>query len=255
METLSVQKMTSKLTAGNSYLHHNSCHYPKWTQNIPKGQFCQLRQNCTRDTDYIKQSTILKRTFLDKQYPEALVDQAYEIYLKGKPLKPVRELEDHSTRFITTFHFQYKKMEKISENHWNILQKDLHLKTILPEHPRVTYRRAPNLRNKIAPSKFKPMLVSPNITILIPLVGMYQGHKALCKTCKFIQHGKKFFSTKDKTYQLKEFHNCSSDFVVYELTCPCGLIYVGRSIRALRQRFGEHRRLIEVGEEQHSVTR
>lgn len=76
---------------------------------------------------------------------------------------------------------------------------------------------------------------------------MYQCRKALCKTCKFVQHGQKSFSTKGKTHLLKEFYNCSSDYVVYDLTCPCGLIYVGRTIQALRQRFSEHRRFIEDG--------
>lgn len=91
--------------------------------------------------------------------------------------------------------------------------------------------------------------------VLIPLVGKYQCHKALCKTCKFVQHGKKSFSTKGKTYQLKDFFNSSSDFVIYGLTCPCGLIYVGSTIRALRTRFGDHRRLIEGGTDPHTVPR
>lgn len=46
---------------------------------------------------------------------------------------------------------------------------------------------------------------------------------------------------------LKDFYNCYSDFVIYGLTCPCSLLYVGRTIRALPTRFGEHRRSIEGG--------
>lgn len=84
---------------------------------------------------------------------------------------------------------------------------------------------------------------------------MYQCRKTLCKTCKFVRHGQKAFSTKGKTYLLKDFFNCSSNFVVYGLTCPCGLIYVGHTVRALRTRFGEHRRLIEGGTDPHSGPR
>lgn len=82
---------------------------------------------------------------------------------------------------------------------------------------------------------------------------MYQCKKALCKTCSFVQHGKKSFSSKGKTYLIDHFYNCSSDFVVYGLTYPCGLIYVGRTICPLRQQFGQHRRLIEGGKDMHSV--
>lgn len=185
----------------------------------------------------MEQSVALKRNFLDKQYSEQLVDQTYEFYLKGKPPKTVQTPGDHSTRFMTAFYYQYRKMERILTNHWNILQ-DPHLLTILPEHTRVTYRKAPNLKNKIALSKLKSINTKPSPLVLIPLVGMYQCRKALCKTCHFIQHDKKSFCCKGKTYQLDNFYNCSSDFVVYGLTCPCGLIYVGCTIRPLRQRFG-----------------
>lgn len=52
-----------------------------------------------------------------------------------------------------------------------------------------------------------------------------------------------------KTYHLGEFYSCSPEFVIYCLTCPCGLLYVGRTVQTLRKRFGEHRRSIEEGAE------
>lgn len=146
-------------------------------------------------------------------------------------------------------------MENILQKHWNILQQDPLLKTILPNIPRITYRKAPSLKNKIAPSKFPSDHIITNPTQLIPLVGMFQCKKIRCKTCSFVQHGKKSFVSKGKTYLLDQFYNCSSEFVVYGLKCPCGLIYVGRTICPLRQRFGQHRRLIEGGKDLHSVPR
>lgn len=82
-----IAKNHTKPTAGNSFLHYRSCHYPKWTNNIPRGQFCRLRQNCTLDTDYDTQSILLKKKFADKEYPKELVDQACDLYSKGKPTK------------------------------------------------------------------------------------------------------------------------------------------------------------------------
>ena len=71
----------------------------------------------------------------------------------------------------------------------------------------------------------------------------------------FVEHGQKQFTSKGKIYTFKEFYNCGSDFVIYALACPCNLLYVGRTIRPLRQRFGEHRRKIEAGKDKHSVPR
>ncbi|CAH2274651.1 Hypothetical predicted protein, partial [Pelobates cultripes] len=33
-------------------------------------------------------------------------------------------------------------------------------------------------------------------------------------------------------------------FVVYALKCPCGLLYVGETIRPVKERIGEHKRSI-----------
>lgn len=67
-----------------AFLDFENCHYPKWIQNIPKGQFCRLRQNCTWDINYVEQSVALKKKFLDKKYAEKLIDQAFEFLSKGK---------------------------------------------------------------------------------------------------------------------------------------------------------------------------
>ncbi|XP_040212777.1 uncharacterized protein LOC120943503 [Rana temporaria] len=69
-----------KPTTGNSLLHYKGCHYRKWKDNIPKGQFCRLRENCTKTSDY--QSRLLRNKLKDKGYPESLVDQAHKRYLQ-----------------------------------------------------------------------------------------------------------------------------------------------------------------------------
>lgn len=145
-------------------------------------------------------------------------------------------------------------MENILAKHWCILLGDPFLGSSLTQLPKVSYRRAKNIKSRIAPSKIRKVPLTPASHIpLIPLVGMYQCRKKLYLTCKFVDHGQKNFTVKDKTYTIKDFYNCSSEYVVYCLTCPCGLFYVGRTIRPLRQRFGEHRRFIEKGWDKHSV--
>ena len=43
-----------------------------------------------------------------------------------------------------------------------------------------------------------------------------------------------------KKYYLKQFTTCSSPFIIYAIQCPCPKIYVGKTIRPLKIRIGEH---------------
>lgn len=150
-------------------------------------------------------------------------------------------------------------MENIIKKHWSILKQDPHLSQCISDKPKFTYRRAPSIKGQIAPSKTKFSTSWKNQTMkqltLIPLLGMFQCKKALCLTCQNVTHGKKSFTHNGKTFTFNSFYNCSTSYVVYCISCPCGLLYVGRTIRALRARFGEHRRAVEVANPKYSVAR
>ncbi|KAM5129386.1 vomeronasal type-2 receptor 26-like [Mantella aurantiaca] len=45
-----------KETDRNSFIPTDSCHHPKWKDNIPKGQLLRMRRNCTKIEDYQTQS-------------------------------------------------------------------------------------------------------------------------------------------------------------------------------------------------------
>lgn len=40
-----------KPTAGYSYLHARSHHHPRWSKNVPFGQFCRLKWTCSLKKD------------------------------------------------------------------------------------------------------------------------------------------------------------------------------------------------------------
>lgn len=126
-------------------------------------------------------------------------------------------------------------MESIVHEHVTIFLSDPHLQNHIQNKPKITCRRVLNLKQKIAPSKLKQKLTK--VPCLIPLKGMYQ-----CKTCTFVQQGKQNDVIKGKTYTIKYFFNCCT----YHVICY-------RTIRPLRKRFGDHRRFIEKGNDEHSV--
>lgn len=259
-----IAKGYTKPSAGNSFLHYQSCHFPKWIDNIPKSQFCRLRRNCSRVEDYMELSGDLKKKFQDKGFPDDLVNNACQLYLdpdKNKNKQICQRNNNNEVfktipKFITQFHTKYRRMEKSLAKHWSILLEDPHLQQIIPAKPKIIYRKGKSVKSSIAPSKLKTTQKSPLQSLcLIPLTGMFQCRKILCLTCKHVNHGQKDFYTKGKKYMINNFFNCSSEYVIYALTCPCGLLYIGRTIRTLRKRFGEHRRFVEKMVDKHSVPR
>ena len=47
--------------------------------------------------------------------------------------------------------------------------------------------------------------------------------------------------TQEKSLTIRGTITCSTSNVIYLLTCPCGLAYVGQTSRALKTRISEHR--------------
>ncbi|CAI9578678.1 unnamed protein product, partial [Staurois parvus] len=86
--------------------------------------------------------------------------------------------------------------------------------------------------------------------------GIYRCNKRGCLNCQSITHGRsQVLDSQGNSYHIRQFITCATDLIIYILTCPCKLLYVGRTTRPLRKRIGEHRRLIRDGCDKHSVPR
>lgn len=136
---------------------------------------------------------------------------------------------------------------------------DPRLGPVLPPAPQVTFKRSRTLKNIIAPSKLKHTRTEKIMDIrsyFDDRAGIFQCKKRGCLTCQFIEHGQSSFSDRSgHVYDIRQFITCSTEYVIYVLICPCKLLYVGRTMRTLRKRIGEHRPLIQKGLPEHSVPR
>lgn len=63
---------------------------------------------------------------------------------------------------------------------------------------------------------------------------------------------KSFKDSKSRIYPIHSFFSCSADHVIYCHSCPCNLLYVDQAVQAGQTRFGEHRRLHEESNMDHS---
>lgn len=98
----------------------------------------------------------MKQTFVDKVYPADVIDQAYMFYNTEVIPKPKPQLQENAeVRFITQYQNKHRRMESVLKRHWSRLQQDPPLKTTISMVPQFSYRKAPNIKGKVAPSKFK----------------------------------------------------------------------------------------------------
>ncbi|XP_075448365.1 uncharacterized protein LOC142490239 [Ascaphus truei] len=269
-----VTKTFFKKVSTNAYLHFNSNHYHKWLENVPRGQFLRIRRNCSLDSDYLAQGDALVKKFVDKGYNhhkvletfkqvgkldrQELLDQSKgNIISKRKNKK--RQTRDKNEiivpQFITQFNCSSQKIKNILNKHWGILLNDPIIGKNLPPKIPVIFQKARNIKSIVAPSRLKKFsnTVQTNKNVKN---GNFLCNRSRCLTCKHLKKTESVTShSNGSVHQIKGHINCLSTHIVYAITCPCGLQYIGRTKRALCIRFLEHRRNIIHGLKTHSLSR
>ncbi|XP_069592039.1 uncharacterized protein [Ranitomeya imitator] len=233
-----------KDTAVNAILHATSSHPTHVVRSISVSQFLRIRRICSTDGDFEKQSIEMKKRFYERGYSKRSIKHAYNrarntnrhdlLYSKTDKQKV------DSTRMITQYHSQWSKMYEVMKKHWPILMADKTLRQYIPPAPAITARRCDNLRDHLVRSFYTPTN-QPQI---------FKGKKVIktwgckpcrkCIACPNIEEAKEFFSSDGKKFTITHTINCSTQTVIYYAKCPCSLVYVGLTTRALKVRVREH---------------
>lgn len=168
--------------------------------------------------------------------------------------KPKKNRTSEQMAFLTNFYSDYKALECIVRKHWPILLRDKTLVNLIPKRSQFIYRRAPNLRNKLAPNIHD----SPKKKItFLDQTGFFYCRR--CKACKTTRKNIrkidqfKFFRT-GREYSIKKLITCKSTHITYVVACPCGLQYIGWTTRFLSIRINEHFNNIKKGFPKHSLS-
>lgn len=192
----------------------------------------------------------------EKGFPKGLVTEAFN---KVKNLSQEQLLNKMETNRDDNKKPWNKKSINQSINftkNWFILQKDPVLKELLPSIPMVTFRRAPTIKNIMAPSRLRRHARKSNEETQ-QTKGSYKCGSGCCLCCGEKAHVRKdlvSFCTKEK-FGIKHHLNCQSQYVVYFLVCVCGIQYVGRTTQRLQPLINKHRANIRHGFLTHSVSR
>lgn len=129
-------------------------------------------------------------------------------------------------------------MNSIIGKHWSILSDTLKNIPEFNNVPRMVYRRTGNVKDLLFSADMGPETNLRQITFGSQWEGCYP-----CLHCNNSRHmvkGETFVHpTTGIRFYYYFFLSCCSDFVIYILSCPCGLLYIGETSMECRIRINK----------------
>ena len=235
-----------KPTDKNSILHASSFHPTSLKQGLPYSQFLRVRRICSDDQDFQIETDKMYRQFLARGYSKDILDGA--LYkLNSAPSDTQnnkKKKKDHSVICCTTYTPLSNQIENIIRTHWDVLNTDQACSTLFRDPPLFAHSRARNIRDILVHAHTFDRSKTPRER-LDDAKGFFPCRNCTsCTTTGMKRTSKLKCSKSGKKYTINKFITCSSVNVIYLLTCPCGLQYIGKNNRQLRIRINEHRSAI-----------
>ena len=215
-----IVELYTKPTDTHNYLHFTSSHPKHTKRGGPYGQFLRVRRNCTLESDYVKHSDQLKKHYLDRGYPESLIDNSREKALmrnRRELLTPKKSHQesDNVVPLVLTHHPSNYLVRKIITDNWGILKFSDRCKSALPDAPLFATRRSPNIRDILVHSK----LNKGESSGINHKVKPAKCHKPYCRVCKRLKDKDAHCTNTGKTHICPKDIDCHTKNVVYLLTC------------------------------------
>ena len=136
------------------------------------------------------------------------------------------------------YHPALPSLSKILKKHWRVMTEDPHLAEAFPLPPMVSYRRPPNIKDKLVRSKIPAENTRPKRKIPGMKKCVYD-----CLTCPYVKPGKTVeASATTFRHDIEQTVDCQTANIVYCINCDkCREQYVGETEKTLSQRFAQHR--------------
>ncbi|XP_041424928.1 uncharacterized protein LOC121395443 isoform X1 [Xenopus laevis] len=231
------RKPTDRIT----YLNPHSFHPPSTIKGLPYSQMLRTRRIVSEDDKFEERAEEMMTHFESRGYGTDMLETARE-KVKGTSRTTLlsKKAKKKSDRlpFVTTYSRQSGRVKKIIYRHWHLLQMDQRLKPWVAEPPMMAYKRSSNLRDHLVHALIEPQ--KKQGTWLSGAKGMFKCGR--CVNCNFVMRTDKFYHPMTgREYEMTDYINCQTDYVIYMVKCPCGKVYVGETTRSLSIRIGEHR--------------
>ena len=148
-----------------------------------------------------------------------------------------KKVDDNIT-LVLTYHPALNQVYEILQRAYKHILKPPRLLSALPSPPRVAFRNAKTIRDKLVRSKLKEFIYT----------GINICCHSNCDICKILENGDRFESTvTKKKYRINFPFDCNSICLVYLLTCKVYLKqYVGSTVTMFRLRFNQYKSNIKL---------
>ncbi|CAJ0965023.1 unnamed protein product, partial [Ranitomeya imitator] len=238
--------LCSKPTDCNSLLHYSSSH-PKATCNsLPCSQFTRVARIFSNPDMLPARLEDMSQKFRERHYPQHLLDHE-----RSRALQPQSPLQRQTNRdrvpFVHTFHPFMPKIELVIKKHWPILTKAYPNITNFSSPALMCNRRAPNIKDRLVRADMGSSRPSTSQSVLSTC--RHSTFPCLsCASCSnIIKSDSVTHPRTDKSYPIRGYHTCNSNFVVFVIKCPCGLLYVGETTQHVKDRIASHKSTSHCG--------
>ena len=235
----------AKPTDSHLYLPFSSSHPHHCKRAIPYGVALRLRRNCSTDEHFKTRCEEYKSYLIQQGYGPELVHNQFQRAVqtnRADLLQPKSKSKRKTFPLVTDFNPRLPNVSAIINKHLHLLQGSNDLQEIFPRKSIIpAYRRTKNLKDILAPSRFKNDSNPP------PPPNIAHGCVKCNKRCDLCQH---YFSQSEqfqslatgRSYNIRQRLSCTSFNVVYLASCcKCRLQYVGSTSNQFKVRFRNHK--------------
>ncbi|CAJ0938544.1 unnamed protein product, partial [Ranitomeya imitator] len=181
------------------------------------------------------------RVELDKFRERALSKNRDELLIPKMTMQSQRRIP-----FVTTYDGMSKQVANIIRRHWPLLGKGHTNIVELQLPPLFSYRRNRNLKDQLVISDIGSTKRDLQTTFNRPSLGNLPCLGCAC--CNNMIKGSSFCHPRTgKKYEIHRRFTCTSSFVVYVLSCHCGLFYVEETTMEIKARISKHKSTIRTG--------
>lgn len=242
---LIITDIYSKPTDSHLYLPFSSSHPSHCKRAIPYGVALRIKRNCSTD-DFLQTRCEEYKGYLKSQnYPADLVDKQFDKALKI-PRSELLSKKVKANKKVFPLVLDYNPIlpdiQNIIRRHFHLLRSSPQMTEIFPAKSVFpAYRRTKNLKEVLAPSKFRPSSAANQTD---NEGGCFKCDKNRCDLCKnFLLQTSKFQSSATgRHYPIRQKLSCSSKNVIYlARCCKCNLQYVGSTSTEFKIRFRNHK--------------
>ena len=219
-----VTNIYSKSTDSHLYLPFTSSHPYHCKKVIPYGVASRAKRNystaeftekaCSRYKVYLKQQNYDIK-FVDKQFEKAMQRGRSDI------LKLENKFKKETIPLVLEYNPRLPNVSKIIKRHRHLIDSLAGLQEIFPAGSIIpAYRRTKNLKDLLAPSRFKVNVININNNVVLDVVG-YIKCKRKCDLCtSYLVESDRFTSlAMGRFYEIKQTLYCTSTDVVYLVSC------------------------------------